>query len=158
VSVSTAYGFPGFYTPYFSLLTFPVAGFIAVAAKFFCYRRFSDNPNRPDLTDIVFAICGSFLTGFLFILLTGNIIETLPVVNSFSLKIGQFISHQNFAVFIIISFSAACFLSIVAEFVALRFLTRDDKIENLFQISTIANITGYVLQGIIVWVWVAWIW
>ncbi len=150
--------FPGFYTPYFSLVMFPVAGIAAIATKFFCYRRCSDNPNRPDLTDVIFAICAAFLTGFLFIMATGNIIETLPVINSFSLTIGQFISRQNFAVFMVITFSAACLLSIVAEFIALRFLTRDDDVENLFQLSSVANLAGYLVQGFIVWAWVRWIW
>ena len=158
MSASAAYDFPGFYTPYFTLLTFPVAGIIAIATKFFCYRRFSDNQNRPDLTDIAFAICASVLTGVLLIMLIDNIVEMLPVVDSFGQIIGPFISRQNFTVFIIITFPIACFLSITAEFVALRFLTRDDKVENLFQISTIANIIGYILQGITVWSWVAWIW
>jgi uncharacterized membrane-anchored protein len=163
MSTFTAHDFPGFYTPYFSLLTFPVAGIVAISTKFFCYRRFSSNQNRPDFSDVIFAIFGSFLAGMFILFLAGNLTEMLPTINNISLSraLESFIENLisiNLPTLIAVTFSTACVISIVSEFIVLRFLTSDDKVENLFIISPIANFASYIVQAIIVWAWVTWIW
>jgi len=163
VLAANVYDFPGFYTPYFSLLTFPVAGIAAIAAKFFCYRRFSENPNRPDFSDVIYAVCASFLAGMFVLFTVGAVLEALPTFGRISINrklenLFESLVSGNFALFVVITFFAACLLSIIAEFGALRFLTRDDEVEKLLRLSAVANLAGYMIQGTIVWAWVTWIW
>jgi hypothetical protein len=163
MSTMTAHDFPGFYTPYFSIGTFPVAGIAAIAIKFFCYRHFSTNPNRPDFSDVVYAICGSFLAGMFLLFLAGNLTDMLPTINNISLSrtLESFVENLisiNLPILIVVTFFTACVISIVSEFIVLRFLTKDDEVENLFIISPAANFASYIVQAVIVWIWVTWIW
>jgi hypothetical protein len=155
----TAHDFPGFYTPYFSIGTFPVAGIAAIAIKFFCYRRFSTNPNRPDFSDVVYAICGSFLAGMFILFLAGNLTDMLPTINNISLsRTLENLISINLPILIAVTFFTACVISIVSEFIVLRFLAKDDEVENLFIVSPIANFASYTVQAVIVWGWVTWVW
>ncbi len=163
MSAFTAHDFPGFYTPFFSIGTFPIAGIAAIATKFFCYRRFSTNQNRPDFSDVVYAICGSLLAGMFVLFLAGSLTEMLPTIHNIPLSrtLESFIEKLisiNVPTLITVTFFTACIISVVSEFIVLRFLTSDDKVENLFIISPIANFASYAVQAIIVLIWVAWIW
>jgi len=160
---ANVHDFPGFYTPYFSLGMFPVASIAALATKFFCYRRFSGNPNRPDFSDVIYAVCASFLAGMFVLFTFDAVLEALPTFGRISINrilevFFERLVSGNFALFVVITFLTACLFSIMAEFGALRFLTRDDSVENLFQLSSVANIASYIVQGLIVWAWVTWIW
>lgn len=95
--------------------------------------------------------------------LAGSLIETFPSINNFPLiriieSLVEYFATRNLLTFIVITFFIACALSIISEFVALQFLTSDDKVDNLFLMSAIANFASYVVQAIIVWAWVIWIW
>jgi hypothetical protein len=163
MSALTAHDFPGFYTPYFSIGTFPVAGIAAIATKYLCYRRLSTNQNRPDFSDVVYAMCGSFLAGMLILFLAGNLTDMLPTINNISLSrttesFVESLISLNLPTLIAVTFFTACAISIVSESIALRFLTRDDEVENLFVISPVANVASYIVQAVIVWVWVTWVW
>jgi predicted permease len=145
--------FPAFTTPYISPFLFPVAGIAAIGTEFFCYRHFSNHPARPNLGDIILANCASWFVGVVisFFLPSGLVDKIVP---SHHTVITQ---GPHFTTFAIVAFFVACLLSIVIEFWMLRFCTRNEKVEKLFYLSAIANTAGYVVLGILVWIWVAWI-
>jgi hypothetical protein len=87
----------------------------------------------------------------------------LPTINNISLSrtLESFVESLisiNLPILIAVTFFTACVISIASEFIVLRFLTSDDKVENLFVITPIANFASYIVQAIIIWVWVTWIW
>ena len=148
--------FPAFSTPYISPFLFPVAGIAAVGTEYFCYRHFSNDSERPNLGDIILANCTSWLAGIIisFFLPSGLIEKALPHDPNHSVLAAS----PHFTALAVIAFFGACVLSIVIEFWMLRFCSRDQKVDGLFHLSAIANTAGYVVLGILVWVWVTWIW
>jgi hypothetical protein len=112
---------------------------------------------------VVYAICGSFLAGVFILFLAGNLTDMLPTINNISLSrtLESFVENLisiNLPILIAVTFVTACVISIVSEFIVLRFLTKDDEVEKNFIISPVANFASYIVQAVIVWSWVTWVW
>jgi hypothetical protein len=151
--------FSAFTTPYISPFLFPVAGFAAIATEFICYRHFSNDPQRPNLLGITFANLTSWLAGIIIAsFLPSGLVEKVLPHNPGNSGHSTLAAGSNFACFAIIAFFIACALSIIIEFWTLQWSTRKHQVNNLFRLSVIANSTGYIVLGIVVWVWVTWIW
>lgn len=151
--------FPAFSAPYFSPLLFPVAGILAIGAEWFCYRRFSSDPIYPKLRDIILANLVSWVAGLLisFCLPSGLIAKTVGAGE------GHGESHiltpgPHFGAYVIVAFFVACILSVIIEFWSLRLTTREHPVDGLLRLSTIANVAGYVVLGLVAWVWITWVW
>jgi len=148
--------FPAFTAPYFSPLLFPVAGIAAVVTEFVCYRRFSSRPERPSFGDIIGANLLSWFVGIVlsFFLPSGLVPKVLP---SGSQTITQ---GPRFTTYAIIAFFVACALSIFIEGWFIRWSTRTEPepVTGIYRLSAVANIASYIVLGVLVWVWVTWIW
>lgn len=147
--------FPAFSTPYFSPLFFPVAGIAAIGTEWFCYRRFSSNEDHPSLGEIILANLASWLAGIIIscCLPSGLIQKPSPGGGGHT----HIAAGPHFATYAVIAFFVACFLSVIIEFWYLRWITRPHPIDRLFRLSAIANVAGYVVLGVLVWIWVTWI-
>jgi uncharacterized membrane protein YidH (DUF202 family) len=147
--------FPAFSTPYVSPLLFPVAGIAAIGTEWFCYRHFSSSEDYPDLGDITLANLVSWFAGIIisYFLPSGLVAKAFPGGTGTHLSSGP-----HFTSFAVVGFFLACILSIVIEYGSLRWSTREHQVERLFRLSAISNVAGYLVLGIVVWIWVKWIW
>lgn len=148
--------FPAFTTPYVSTLLFPVAGISAIGTEWFCYRHFSSDEHYPNLWDIILANLVSWFIGIVItaFLPSGLIDKVLPGGGGHTIVA----AGPHFTTFAVTAFFIACILSIIIEFWSLRWSTRKRSVERLFRLSAIANTAGYLVLGVIVWIWVTWIW
>jgi hypothetical protein len=148
--------FPAFCAPYFSPLLFPVAGIAAISTEWFCYRRFSNDEAYPNLGDILLANLVSWFVGIVlgFFLPSGLIEKTSPGGGGHT----HVAAGPHFTTYAISAFFVACILSVIIEFWTLRWSTRTHPVDRLFRLSSIANIAGYLVLGVIAWMWVTWIW
>ena len=148
--------FPAFCMPYVSPLLFPVAGIAAIGTEWFCYRRFSSDADYPNLGDIILANLASWFVGIILcsFLPSGLVQKPSPAGGGHT----YITSGPHFTTYAIIAFFVACVLSVVIEFWSLRWSTRKHSVDLLFRLSAIANAAGYLMLGVIAWVWVTWIW
>ena len=144
--------FPAFTTPYFSPLLFPIAGIAAIGTEWFCYRRFSTDRQYPKFGDIVLADLVSWFAGIVitFFLPSGLVEKAVPGAGGH----GTMTTGPHFTVYAIAGFFLACVLSIIIEFWSLRISMDKRPVARLFRLSAIANTAGYIVLGLVVWIWV----
>jgi len=142
--------FPAFSAPYFSPLLFPVAGVAAIGTEWLCYRLFSTNRGYPNIIKIILANLVSWCVGIViaFCLPSGLITEFSPEGKYPHLEPGPY-----FTAYVIVAFFFACVLSIIIEYLYLRWSTRKHSVDHLFRLSAIANTAGYLVLIVIVWIW-----
>ena len=149
--------FPAFTAPYFSPLLFPVAGIAAVITEFVCYRRFSSHLERPSFGDIIGANLLSWLVGMVigFILPSGLVEKAVPGGSRQILTSGP-----HFTTYAIIAFFGACLLSIFIEGWFLRWSSRTEPepVTGIYRLSAVANVSSYIVLGVVAWIWATWIW
>ncbi len=149
--------FPAFTAPYFSPMLFPVAGISAIVTEFLCYRRLSTHPSRPSFADIIGANLLSWIVGVVigFFLPSGLMQKAVPSGS------GHILTHgPHFTAYAIIGYFGACVLSILIEGWFLRRSAQRDPVPatGWFRLAAVANVASYIVLGLLVWVWITWLW
>ena len=129
---------------------------LAIATEWLCYKCFTTDAHYPRLGDILLANLVSWLVGIVLCAFLPTGLVLTPPHGSGGQR--HLTTGPHFASYAVLSFFVACVLSIVIEFWSIKLSTRKLFVGRLFRLSAIANTAGYMVLGVVSWIWVTWLW